>query len=99
MQADVLLVPAALTFTTGQAHWGTLLRARAIENLAYVLASAQGGTHDNGRQTWGHSQVIDPWGEVLAEYDQGPGMALATLERSRLDHVRTQLPALQHRQL
>jgi predicted amidohydrolase len=99
MQADVLLVPAAFTFTTGQAHWGTLLRARAIENLAYVLASAQGGTHDNGRQTWGHSQVIDPWGEVLAEYDQGPGMALATLERSRLDHVRTQLPALQHRQL
>jgi nitrilase len=99
MQADVLLVPAAFTFTTGQAHWGTLLRARAIENLAYVLASAQGGTHDNGRQTWGHSQVIDPWGEVLAEHDQGPGMAMATLERSRLDHVRTQLPALQHRQL
>jgi predicted amidohydrolase len=99
MQADVLLVPAAFTFTTGQAHWGTLLRARAIENLAFVLASAQGGTHDNGRQTWGHSQVIDPWGEVLAEHDQGPGMAMATLERSRLDHVRTQLPALQHRQL
>jgi predicted amidohydrolase len=99
MQADVLLVPAAFTHTTGQAHWGTLLRARAIENLAYVLASAQGGTHDNGRQTWGHSQVIDPWGEVLAEHDQGPGMALATLERDRLDHVRTQLPALQHRKL
>jgi deaminated glutathione amidase len=99
MQADVLLVPAAFTHTTGQAHWGTLLRARAIENLAYVLASAQGGTHDNGRQTWGHSQVIDPWGEVLAEHDQGPGMAVATLARDRLDHLRTQLPALQHRKL
>lgn len=99
LQADVLLVPAAFTYTTGQAHWDTLLRARAIENLAYVVASAQGGMHDNGRQTWGHSQVIDPWGEVLALHEQGPGMALATLEHARIAHLRTQLPALQHRKL
>jgi deaminated glutathione amidase len=99
MHADVLLVPAAFTYTTGQAHWGTLLRARAIENLAYVVASAQGGTHDNGRQTWGHSVVYDPWGETLAEHAQGPGMAIATLDPSRLQQVRTQLPALQHRKL
>lgn len=99
MQADVLLVPAAFTYTTGQAHWGTLLRARAIENLAYVVASAQGGTHPNGRQTWGHSTVIDPWGEVLDEHPHGLGMAVATLERSRLEQVRAQLPALQHRKL
>jgi nitrilase len=99
MQADVLLVPAAFTYTTGRAHWGTLLRARAIENLAYVVASAQGGTHENGRQTWGHSVVYDPWGEPLAEHAEGPGMALAVLGKSRLEQVRTQLPALQHRKL
>lgn len=99
MQADVLLVPAAFTYTTGQAHWGTLLRARAIENLAYVVASAQGGTHENGRQTWGHSVVYGPWGEPLAEHTEGPGMALATLAHSQLQQVRTQLPALQHRKL
>jgi nitrilase len=99
MQADVLLVPAAFTYTTGQAHWGTLLRARAIENLAYVVASAQGGTHENGRQTWGHSVVYGPWGEPLAEHTEGPGMALATLAHSELQQVRTQLPALQHRKL
>ena len=99
LQADVLLVPAAFTYTTGSAHWGTLLRARAIENLAYVVASAQGGQHSNGRQTWGHSLVIDPWGDTLAEHPEGPGMAVATLERERLQHLRMQLPALQHRQL
>lgn len=99
LQADVLLVPAAFTHTTGQAHWETLLRARAIENLAYVVASAQGGVHDNGRHTWGHSMVIDPWGDIVAAHEQGPGMAIATIDRPRLDHLRTQLPALQHRKL
>lgn len=99
MQADVLLVPAAFTYTTGQAHWGTLLKARAIENLAYVVASAQGGTHENGRQTWGHSVVYGPWGETLAEHAEGPGMAVGSLLPSRLQEVRTQLPALQHRKL
>ena len=97
--ADVLLVPSAFTATTGQAHWESLLRARAIENLAYVLAPAQGGTHDNGRRTWGHSLFIDPWGEVLAQHAHGPGLVLGQLQRARLDGVRAQLPALTHRVL
>jgi nitrilase len=99
LAADVLLVPAAFTHTTGQDHWEVLLRARAIENQAYVIASAQGGTHDNGRRTWGHSMVIDPWGEVLAVHADGPCFALAEIDRSRLRAVRSQLPALQHRRL
>ena len=99
LAADVLLVPAAFTHTTGQAHWEVLLRARAIENQAYVIASAQGGTHENGRRTWGHSMVIDPWGEVLAVHADGPGVAVADIDPARLRAVRTQLPALQHRRL
>ena len=94
---DLLLVPSAFTHTTGQAHWEILLRARAIENQAYVLAPAQGGRHPNGRHTWGHSLAVDPWGQILAEIDQGPGLALARLDRQRLQSVRAQLPALQHR--
>jgi len=90
-------VPAAFTHGTGQAHWELLLRARAIENLAYVAASAQGGQHDNGRQTWGQSMVIDPWGNVLAQRASGPGVVLADLDWARLQQVRQQLPALQHR--
>ncbi|MNW03610.1 C-N hydrolase family amidase [compost metagenome] len=74
-----------------------LLRARAIENQAYVLAPAQGGVHPNGRHTWGHSLVVDPWGQVLDVRDQGAGLVLAALERKRLAQVRAQLPALQHR--
>lgn len=97
--ADVLLVPSAFTHTTGQAHWKTLLRARAIENLAYVVAPAQGGVHENGRRTWGHSMVIDPWGQVLAQRDEGAGVVAATLGRDRLAQLRTQLPALEHRVL
>ena len=99
LQADVLLVPSAFTYTTGQAHWETLLRARAIENLAYVVAPAQGGVHENGRRTWGRSMVVDPWGEILAQQDEGAGVVAATLERERLAQVRTQLPALEHRVL
>jgi nitrilase len=99
LAADVLLVPAAFTHTTGQAHWEVLLRARAIENQAYVIASAQGGQHENGRRTWGHSMVIDPWGEVLAVHAEGPGMAVAEIDFAKLGAVRTQLPALQHRRL
>jgi predicted amidohydrolase len=99
LAADVLLVPAAFTHTTGQAHWEILLRARAIENQAYVIASAQGGHHENGRRTWGHSMVIDPWGEVLAVHADGPGFAMAQIDHSRLRSVRSQLPALQHRRL
>ncbi len=97
--ADLLLVPSAFTHTTGQAHWETLLRARAIENLAYVLAPAQGGKHENGRRTWGHSMLIDPWGQVLSLQAEGAGVVLGELDRSQLERVRQQLPALTHRVL
>ena len=97
--ADVLLVPSAFTHVTGQAHWEVLLRARAIENLAYVVAPAQGGVHENGRHTWGQSLVADPWGQVLAQQAQGPGVVLADLDPERLRSVRQQLPALTHRVL
>ncbi|MGC3984497.1 MAG: carbon-nitrogen hydrolase family protein [Pseudorhodoferax sp.] len=97
--ADLLLVPSAFTHTTGQAHWATLLRARAIENLAYVLAPAQGGLHANGRRTWGHSMLVDPWGQVLAEQPEGPACVLGSLDAERLAQARRQLPALEHRLL
>ena len=97
--ADVLLVPSAFTHVTGQAHWEVLLRARAIENLAYVVAPAQGGVHENGRHTWGQCLVADPWGQVLAQQAQGPGVVLADLDPERLRSVRQQLPALTHRVL
>ena len=97
--ADLLLVPSAFTHTTGQAHWEVLLRARAIENLAYVLAPAQGGVHENGRRTWGHSMLVDPWGEVAALHAEGAGIAVGTLVKARLREVRSQLPALGHRVL
>ncbi|MBU6193926.1 MAG: carbon-nitrogen hydrolase family protein [Burkholderiales bacterium] len=96
---DLMAVPSAFTHTTGQAHWEVLLRARAIENQCYVMAPAQGGLHENGRRTWGHSLVIDPWGEVLACVDEGPGVAVADVDLKRLADVRQQLPALQHRRL
>lgn len=95
--ADLLLVPAAFTHTTGQAHWEVLLRARAIENQAFVLASAQGGLHQNGRQTWGHSMVIDPWGRILAQQAEGTGIVLSELDPALLHQARSRLPALQHR--
>ena len=97
--ADLLLVPSAFTYTTGQAHWEVLLRARAIENQAYVLAPGQGGVHENGRRTWGHSLLIDPWGEVLALQASGMGVVLGDLNRERMYQVRQQLPALTHRVL
>jgi nitrilase len=95
---DLIVVPAAFTHTTGQAHWELLLRARAVENQCYVLAPAQGGRHENGRRTWGHSLVAGPWGEVLACRDEdGEGVVLAELSRERIAEVRRQLPALAHR--
>jgi nitrilase len=97
--ADVLLVPSAFTHTTGQAHWDLLLRTRAVENLAWVVAPAQGGVHENGRRTWGHSQVIDPWGVVVAQQAEGAGMVLAELSHARVLECRAQLPALEHRVL
>ena len=99
LAADVLLVPAAFTHTTGQAHWEVLLRARAIENQAFVIASAQGGVHENGRRTWGHTMVIDPWGGVMALQAEGPGVVMAELDFEQLRSVREQLPSLQHRRL
>ena len=96
---DLLCVPAAFTYTTGQAHWELLLRARAVENQCYVLAPAQGGVHENGRRTWGHTMIIDPWGEVLAIQPEGAGVVSAELDDQRLAQVRTQLPALAHRWL
>jgi predicted amidohydrolase len=96
---DVLSVPAAFTYTTGRAHWELLLRARAVENQCYVLAAAQGGTHENGRRTWGHSMVVDPWGEVVAVQAEGEGVVIAEVDVKRLAAVRRQLPALSHRRL
>ena len=96
LQADILLVPSAFTYTTGQAHWEVLLRARAIENLAYVMAPAQGGRHPNGRRTWGHSMVINPWGEILGQKDEGAGLVIAEVEHARLQTERLRLPALGH---
>jgi len=93
-------VPSAFTYTTGQAHWELLLRARAVENQCYVVAPAQGGEHENGRGTWGHSMVVDPWGVVLACRDEpGEGVVLADVDAARLAQVRRQLPALEHRVL
>ncbi len=96
---DLISVPAAFTHTTGQAHWELLLRARAVENLAYLIAPAQGGTHQNGRRTWGHTMIVDPWGEVLACLPEGEGVVLAEIDTARLAQLRQQLPALQHRRL
>ena len=94
---DLLSVPSAFTHTTGAAHWEVLLRARAIENQCYVIAAAQGGTHENGRRTFGHSLIVDPWGEVACRRDEGEGVVVAELDRARIDDVRRQLPALEHR--
>ncbi len=94
---DILVVPAAFTETTGQAHWELLLRARAVENQCYVLASAQGGEHESGRRTWGDSMIIDPWGEVLARQPKGAGVVLAPFDAARIHDIRASLPALRHR--
>jgi len=96
LRADLLLIPSAFTFTTGQAHWEVLLRARAIENLAYVLASAQGGVHENKRRTWGHSMIVHPWGQILAQHDEGPSVIMAEVLKGDLQSARTRLPALSH---
>ncbi|MCC7544247.1 MAG: carbon-nitrogen hydrolase family protein, partial [Aquabacterium sp.] len=87
----------AFTHTTGLAHWELLLRARAVENLCHVLAPGQGGEHENGRRTFGHSLLIGPWGDVLACQSEGAGVVMADLDLAYQAKVRTQLPALQHR--
>ena len=94
---SLILVPSAFTAVTGAAHWHVLLRARAIENQCYVLAAAQGGVHANGRRTFGHSLLVDPWGVIIAELEEGPGIVIGEVEASRLAQVRRELPALSHR--
>jgi len=94
---DLILVPSSFTATTGKAHWELLLRARAVENQAYVLAPAQGGHHRNGRDTYGHSMIIDPWGKVLAVLASGPGVVSAEIDHAEIARVRQSLPALTHR--
>ncbi len=94
---DLLSVPSAFTYTTGLAHWELLLRARAVENQCYVIAAAQGGLHENGRRTFGHSMVVDPWGEVVAVLAEGEGVVMAEVDPARIAKVRMQLPALEHR--
>jgi nitrilase len=96
---NLIVVPSAFTWTTGQAHWEILLRARAIENQCYVLAAAQGGRHPNGRRTWGHSMLVDPWGEIKAVLPEGEGVVCGDVDAGVLDTVRTNLPALNHRVL
>jgi predicted amidohydrolase len=96
---SLIVVPAAFTFTTGQAHWEILLRARAIENQCYVLAAAQGGQHENGRRTWGHSMLIDPWGKIVDVLDEGEGIVGGILDMALMQRIRESLPALKHQKL
>jgi predicted amidohydrolase len=96
---DLMFVPSAFTVPTGRAHWEILLRARAVENQAYVMAPAQGGLHQSGRRTYGHTMIVDPWGEVLAELAEGEGVVLAEIDSGRLREVRGSLPALVNRRL
>ena len=95
--ADVISVPAAFTVPTGRAHWHVLLRARAIEAGVFVVAAAQVGRHEDGRQTFGHSLVIDPWGEVLLDMGEERGVGFADIDLARISHVRSRIPALNHR--
>ncbi|AGK47920.1 carbon-nitrogen hydrolase family protein [Burkholderia thailandensis MSMB121] len=95
----MIVVPSAFTYTTGRAHWETLLRARAVENQCYVLAAAQGGKHENGRRTWGHSMLVDPWGEIVAVRDEGAGVVAGEIDPARIADVRRSLPAWRHRVL
>jgi len=94
---DLLVIPAAFTETTGRAHWEILLRARAIENQSFVLAAAQGGRHENGRETHGNSMLIDPWGNILDRKVRGPGIVIGELDHARIAEIRASLPALKHR--
>ena len=96
--AEVIVVPAAFTAVTGKAHWEVLLRARAIENQCYLIAANQGGQHTSSRETWGHSMIIDPWGNVLTHLEKGEGFCLAAYDRQLLKTVRSDIPVVEHRQ-
>ena len=97
--AEVFAVPAAFTAHTGQAHWEVLLRARAIENLVYVVAAAQDGRHASGRETFGDSMMVNPWGEVMARLPHGTGHVMADCDHARLQYMRKNLPSINHRKL
>jgi predicted amidohydrolase len=97
--ADLISVPAAFTVPTGRAHWQVLLRARAIEAGLFVVAAAQWGSHEDGRNTYGHSMVVDPWGEILLDMGEGNGVAFADIDLARITEVRGRVPALHHRRL
>lgn len=96
---SIITVPSAFTYTTGQRHWELLLRARAVENLCFVIASNQGGQNTARRSTWGHSMIVDPWGEILAVVEQGPGVACVDIDLGKLSSLRKSFPALEHRKL
>jgi deaminated glutathione amidase len=97
--ATLFAVPSAFTRSTGRVHWELLNRARAVENLAFVIAAAQTGRHANGRETWGHSLIVEPWGEILAERSEEPGIVTASLDTEAQARLRQRFPALEHRRL
>lgn len=97
--AQLFSVPSAFTYTTGRVHWELLNRARAVENLAFVIAAAQTGQHANGRETWGHSMIVGPWGEVLAQRQNEPGVVMTAIDRVAQQRLRLRFPALNHRRL
>ncbi len=96
---EIMVLPSAFTAITGRAHWEVLVRARAIENLCYVVAPDQGGYHLNGRETYGHSMIVDPWGSVLNSLNRGPGVVCAEIELGRLNNARRNFPSIEHRRL
>jgi predicted amidohydrolase len=98
-EIEIFAIPSAFTATTGQAHWETLVRARAIENLSYVVAANQGGYHVNGRETHGHSMIVDPWGNILDRLESGPGIVVTEIDRDRLESIRKNFPSLLHRRI
>jgi nitrilase len=97
--AQIFLIPSAFTKITGFAHWEPLIKARAIENLAYVIAAAQGGYHLNGRETYGHSMIVDPWGRIVAQQNQGTGVIVAPIDIAHVRQTRKNFPTLNHRKL
>lgn len=96
---DVIAVPSAFTAETGKAHWEVLLRARAIENLSYVIAAAQGGFHVNSRETWGHSMIVDPWGNILDVLSKGSGIVVADINLEQQESIRKAFPVLEHQRI
>lgn len=99
MGADIIVVPAAFTYETGKAHWQTLLKARAIENLCHIIAPAQVGKHPSGRETYGYTSIISPWGEILNHLEEGEGAILSIINLDKQSNIRQNFPALQHRKI